>query len=74
MRRCYYCNAKKNDDNILCEKCTKDLEERLKKKKDDKKNDELRENNKSKEESAFRKKARYAMRESAYLDQGITQC
>ncbi len=38
MRRCYYCNAKKNDDNILCEKCTKGLEERLKKKKDDKKN------------------------------------
>ena len=38
MRRCYYCNAKKNDDNILCEKCTKELEERLKKKKDDKKN------------------------------------
>ena len=37
MRRCYYCNTKKNDDNILCEKCTKELEERLKKKKDDKK-------------------------------------
>lgn len=38
MRRCYYCNTKKNDDNILCEKCAKELEERLKKKKDDKKN------------------------------------
>lgn len=36
--------------------------------------DELRANNKSKEESAFRRKARYAMRESEYLDQGITQC
>ena len=36
--------------------------------------DELRANNKSKEESAFRREARYAMRESAYLDQGITQC
>ena len=40
MRRCYYCNIKKNDDNILCEKCTKELEKRLKKKKDDKKNAE----------------------------------
>ena len=36
--------------------------------------DELKANNKNKEESAFRQKAKYAMRESGYLDQGITQC
>lgn len=33
MRRCYYCGTKKQDDNILCEKCAKELEERLKEKK-----------------------------------------
>lgn len=36
--------------------------------------DKLRANNKNEEESAFRQKARYTMRESGYLDQGITQC
>lgn len=36
MRRCYYCGAKKNDDMILCERCAKELDERLKEKKDDK--------------------------------------
>ena len=44
MRRCYYCGAKKRDDMILCEKCAKELEERLKEKKNDKrrKNDTRR--------------------------------
>jgi len=36
MRRCYYCGCKKYDDAILCEKCAKELEERLKEKKNDK--------------------------------------
>lgn len=34
MRRCYKCGAKKEDDLILCEKCAKELEERLGKKHD----------------------------------------
>ena len=38
MKRCYKCGIKKQDDKILCEKCVKELEERLKKKKDNKKN------------------------------------
>ena len=29
MRRCYYCNEPKNDDAILCEKCARELDERL---------------------------------------------
>ena len=29
MRRCYYCNEPKQDDAILCEKCEKELDERL---------------------------------------------
>ena len=33
MRRCYYCGCKKYDDAILCEKCAKELDERLKEKK-----------------------------------------
>ena len=31
MRRCYYCGIKKQDDDILCEKCAKEIEERIKK-------------------------------------------
>ena len=33
MRRCFCCGVKKQDDNILCEKCAKELEERLEEKK-----------------------------------------
>ena len=32
MKRCYKCGKKKQDDMILCEKCAKELEQRLKKK------------------------------------------
>ena len=31
MRRCYKCGAKKQDDLILCEKCEKELKERMEK-------------------------------------------
>ena len=29
MRRCYYCNEPKQDDAIVCEKCARELDERL---------------------------------------------
>ena len=32
MRRCYKCGVKKQDDKILCEKCERELNERLVKK------------------------------------------
>ena len=34
MRRCYKCGTKKQDDKILCEKCERELNERLGKKND----------------------------------------
>lgn len=33
MRRCYKCGTKKKDDLMLCPKCEKELNERLKKQK-----------------------------------------
>ena len=39
IRRCYKCGAKKYDDLILCEKCARELEERLKEKKKEREND-----------------------------------
>ena len=33
MRRCYYCGTKKQDDYILCEKCAKEIEEKIEKSK-----------------------------------------
>ena len=35
MKRCYKCGKKKDDDRILCEKCAKELEERIKEKSND---------------------------------------
>ena len=32
LRRCYFCGIKKYDDEMLCEKCKKELEEKLKNK------------------------------------------
>jgi uncharacterized membrane protein YvbJ len=31
MKRCYKCGKKKDDDRILCEKCEKELNERMEK-------------------------------------------
>ena len=40
IRRCYYCDKKKYDDQILCEECAKILNEKFEKRKNDKELDD----------------------------------